>query len=62
MKKSCLALKLCHFEVECLDFPMKIDILATLLLNCCEDLLFFKKNSYFRGIPQVDLLFCDDCS
>ena len=24
MKKSSLVLKLCHFKVQCLDFPMKI--------------------------------------
>ena len=24
MKKSCLALKLCHFKVQRLDFPMKM--------------------------------------
>ena len=29
MKKSCLALKLCHSRVKCLDFPMKIGNVAT---------------------------------
>ena len=38
MKKSCLVLQLHHFKVQGLDFPMKIDNLATLLLNCCEKL------------------------
>ena len=48
MKKSCLVIKLCHFQLQCLDFPKKISNLATRLLNCCKK-LFFKKNfSYFR--------------
>ena len=43
MKNFCLVLKLCHFKVQCLDFPMKIGNLASLLLNCCEKPFFKNK-------------------
>ena len=69
MKKSCLVLKLCHFKVQCLDFPMKLGNLATFLLNFCGKLFFVKSLSYFmggggggEGLPHVDKLFCDNCS
>ena len=39
MKNFCLVLKLYNFKVQCLDFPMKIGNLAS-LLNCCEKQLY----------------------
>ena len=46
MKKSCLVLKLCHFEDQCLDFLIKKGNLDTLLLNCCE-------KHFFEKIPPI---------
>ena len=56
MKRSCLVHILSHAKVECLDFPMKIDNLASILLNCCE------KGGEGGVSTTCRIIICDDYS